>query len=213
MAPINISVLLSGGGSNFEALANAIRYRSIPAQITQVIASRPTAQGLERAQRQHISARAFPEQGPGSPEKEAALLMNWLQETETDLVVLAGYLRKVPDPVVHHYSHRILNVHPSLIPAFSGPGWYGMNVHRAAWQRGVKVTGATVHFVNEQRDAGPIVLQEPVRIGDSDGPKDIQQKVLEVEHRLLPEAVALFTAGKLRVDGHRVIIDEEVNEE
>jgi phosphoribosylglycinamide formyltransferase 1 len=215
MHPINLSILISGSGTNLEALLQAIREEGIPARVVQVISSDPTSYGLVRAKNHGIPGRVLPKRQPadnGTAGVEKKMLV-WLQEAETELVILAGYLKKVPDVVLQAYPNRIMNIHPSLIPAFSGPGWYGCKVHEGVWERGVKVTGATVHFVNEEMDGGPIILQETVMLENGDDPESIRQKVLAVEHRLLPRAVSLFAAGKLLVTGRRVTLLEEVNEE
>lgn len=217
MSTLRISVLISGGGTNLEALIDSIRQQAIPARVVQVISSDPKAYGLERARNHGIPVQTLPadlqlQHGMDSLEQQEKLLLDWLEEAETDLVVLAGYLKKIPDRVLRAYPNKIMNIHPSLVPAFSGPGWYGMKVHEGVWRRGAKITGATVHFVNEEMDGGPIVLQEAVYLDDEDDPAAISQKVLAVEHRLLPQAVALFTEGKLRVEQHRVYLKKAGNQ-
>lgn len=203
MQSIKVSVLISGSGTNLEALLTTIREKALPVRVVQVISSRREAYGLARAQKHGIKCRVL------SSSSDSSQLTGWLKEYSTDLVVLAGYLKKVPDEVLAAYENRIINIHPSLIPAFAGPGWYGMKVHEGVWKRGVKVTGATVHFVNGEMDAGPIILQEALELEDNDGPEDIQQKVLKLEHKLLPRAVALFAGGNIKVnDGRTMIIDE-----
>jgi len=213
MEHLKITVLISGGGTNLEALIQAIDEQKIPARVVQVISDSTQAYGLVRARKHGIAARALTGHGESIHNETSSelQLLNWLEKAETDLVVLAGYLKKIPPSVLAAYPNGIMNIHPSLIPSFSGPGWYGMKVHEGVWRRGVKITGATVHFVNEEMDGGPIILQESVVLSDKDDPAAIQQKVLAVEHRLLPRAVALFAAGSLRVQGHRVIIKEEVS--
>lgn len=200
---LRVSVLISGGGTNLEALLAAIEKEALPISVVQVISSKADAYGLVRAQQHGIPNRVL---SPGSARSE---LLTWLNEWNTDLVVLAGYLKKVPDEVLSAYENRIINIHPSLIPAFAGPGWYGMRVHEGVWNRGVKVTGATVHFVNGEMDAGPIILQESLKLEDNDGPQEIQQKVLKLEHQLLPRAVALFAAGNIKVSHGRTMIMNE----
>ena len=206
MEPVKISVLVSGSGTNLEALFQSIQQQKINARVVQVISNRPEAYGLVRARNRGIPARHLSFAGDAGEDVVAENLLHWLQEAETQLVVLAGFLKKIPTRVIEAYPNKMMNIHPSLIPAFAGPGWYGMKIHEAVWRRGVKITGATVHLVNEEMDGGPIVLQEAVPLDDDDQPKDIQQKVLEVEHRLLPEAVALFAEGKLQVETYRVRI-------
>ncbi len=203
MQPINMSVLISGGGTNLEALLTAIKEEELPVRVVQVISNKAEAYGLVRAQRHGIPCRVL------SGKADASEMLEWLQELNTDLVVLAGYLKNVPDEVLKAYENSIINIHPSLIPAFAGPGWYGMRVHEGVWKRGVKITGATVHFVNDEMDGGPIILQEALRLEDDDGPAEIQKKVLKLEHRLLPRAVAIFAAGRIKVCHGRTIITNE----
>lgn len=203
MQPINLSILISGSGTNLGALLTAIREKGLPARVVQVISNKPGAYGLVRAQQQEIPCRVL------TTDCGSTALLEWLAEMDTDLVVLAGYLKKVPDEVLEAYENRIINIHPSLVPAFAGRGWYGMKVHEGVWARGVKVTGATVHFVNGEMDGGPIILQETLKLEEDDQPTDIQQKVLKLEHKLLPRAVALFAAGKIEVQNGRTIIQDE----
>jgi len=203
MQSLKVSVLISGSGTNLEALLAAIEKEALPISVVQVISSKGDAYGLVRARKHGIPCRVL-SSSPDAPE-----LADWLKEYSTDLVVLAGYLKKVPDEVLAAYENRIINIHPSLIPAFAGPGWYGTKVHEGVWKRGVKVTGATVHFVNDEMDAGPIILQEALKLEDNDRPEDIQQKVLELEHQLLPRAVALFAAGHIKVNHGRTMIMNE----
>ncbi len=137
-------------------------------------------------------------------------MLEWLVEEKIFLVVLAGFIRKIPEAVVKVYENRIINVHPSLIPAFAGAGYYGEKVHQAVYRRGVKLTGATVHFVNEGMDEGPIIMQEAVKLTGKESPEEIGKKVLKIEHQILPKAVDLFVRRQLSVDNGRVIIKEEV---
>ncbi len=203
---INVTVLISGGGTNLEALLTTMKEEALPVRVVQVIANKAEAYGLTRAKQHGIPCRVL------SGKADALQLLEWLKDLNTDLVVLAGYLKKVPDEVLEAYQYRIINIHPSLIPAFAGPGWYGMKVHEGVWERGVKVTGATVHFVNSEMDGGPIILQESLRLDDDDDPVKIQQKVLKIEHQLLPRAVALFAAGKIKVCQGRTTITNEVDQ-
>lgn len=208
MQPIRVTVLISGNGTNLEALLMAIKEKQLPVQVVQVISNRKEAYGLERAKKHRVPCRVMP---VDAGENHGTQLLHWLEEASTDLVVLAGYLKKVPQEVLSRYENRVINIHPSLIPAFAGPGWYGMKVHEGVWTRGVKVTGATVHFVNGEMDAGPIILQEALVLEEDDQPADIQQKVLTLEHRLLPQAVAFFAAGRIVVSDGRTIIKSGVD--
>jgi phosphoribosylglycinamide formyltransferase 1 len=212
MQPLKITVLISGGGTNLEALIRATQAELSGASVVQVISSRENAYGLVRATNFGIPGRTLPLNHQNQPDSQKTSLLKWLQEYDTELVVLAGYLKKIPDDVLSVYGNRIINIHPSLIPAFSGPGWYGMKIHEAVWERGVKITGATAHFVNDEMDGGPIILQEAVRLTGTDSPESIQGKVLAVEHSLLPRAVRLYMEGRLLVEGQRVKILNEVGD-
>lgn len=208
MAGIGIGVLISGGGSNLQALIDHAQRGALGGEIKLVISSNSQAYGLERAKlagipRMVISRKTHPDE----QQREEALLRA-LKEAGVTLVVLAGYLGILSPRVIAAYPNRIINIHPSLLPSFSGKGFYGIKVHEAALERGVKVTGATVHFVNEETDGGPIILQRTVPVEPEDDPKTLQQRVLALEHQLLPEAVSLFAKGKLQVVGNRVLIQE-----
>lgn len=206
MSRLKIAVLISGGGSNLQALINEIKVGGIPAEIALIISSKDKAYGLIRGKEAGIKSIAIDKKAFKDTKEVAAELILQLKEAEIDLVVLAGYLEVVPEELVQEYRHRIINIHPSLIPSFAGRGYYGERVHRAVYDSGVKLSGATVHFVNEEVDGGPIILQEAIKLDFNDTPKTIQEKVLEVEHRLLPMAVKLFAEGRLRVVNNRVEI-------
>ena len=205
---MNIAVLVSGGGTNLQALLDAGQDNRLGGgKIVCVISSKPGVYALERAKRAGIPSEVLPSRKSGA-DVDAALLA-LLEQYEIDLVVLAGYLSILGEKVTAAYSNRIINVHPALIPSFCGKGYYGLRVHEAALEYGVKVTGATVHLVNEVVDGGAIILQKAVDIREDDTPETLQKRVMEqAEWKLLPQAVALFCAGKLRVEGRSVhIID------
>lgn len=206
MSGIKIAVLISGGGTNLQALIHAIAGGAIDGEITLVVSNKKDAYGLVRAQKHGIETLVLEKSTYGFSEGRDAALLEALKKRNIDLIVLAGYLAIVPSMIIEKYKNRIINIHPSLIPSFCGNGYYGEKVHEAALERGVKVTGATVHFVNEVTDGGPIILQETVAIDFEDDAKRIQQKVLKIEHRLLPQAVKLYAAGKLEVVENRVKI-------
>ena len=200
---LNIAVLVSGGGTNLQALLDAQAAGEIHGgRIALVLASKPGVYALERAQRAGVPSgvivrREFPTQ-----EAYDDALLARLAEAKIDLVVLAGFLTIISERVVARYENRILNVHPSLIPSFCGEGFYGLRVHEEALRRGVKVTGATVHFVNNVCDGGPIVLQKAVAVEEGDTPETLQRRVMEqAEWILLPQAVSDFCAGRLAVHG------------
>lgn len=194
---LKMAVFVSGGGTNLQSLIDATQNGSIDGEIVLVVSNRKNAYGLERARNASIKAETI---------KDQEVLIQRLQEKNVELIVLAGYLAIIPEKLVQLYPNRILNIHPSLIPAFCGPGFYGIHVHEAVLKRGAKVSGATVHFVNEEVDGGPIVIQEAVDIADLETAEDIQQRVLKIEHRILPKAVQLFCDGKIMVEKGRTKI-------
>lgn len=205
---VKIAVLVSGGGTNLQALIDAEKAGAIPGgKIEAVISSKPGAYALERAKKAGIKGHVLAKKDyPGKDEYSCALLA-LLKKLDIDLVVLAGFLVVLSEEVTREYRNRIINVHPSLIPAFCGDGYYGLKVHEAALEYGVKYTGATVHFVNEETDGGPIILQQPVKILPGDTPEVLQQRVMEeAEWKLLPQAVSLFCQGKLAVKDRYVDI-------
>ena len=199
-----IGVLLSGRGSNFEALAEGVAGGRIPnAEIAVVISNREGAPGLERARARGIEARPIPSKGL---EREAydKLAMAALEEKKIDLVCLAGYMRLLSPQFVAAFRGRILNIHPSLLPAFPG-----LESQRQALEHGAKFAGCTVHFVDENLDAGPIVLQAVVPIEDRDTPETLSERILREEHRIYTEAVRIVLEGRYRIEGRRVLITPE----
>ena len=194
---LNIAVCVSGGGTDLQSLIDACEAGKINGQIRLVISNRKKAYGLERARLHGIQAEWI---------KDEDEILKRFEEEKIDVVVLAGYLAIVGDKLIEQYKNRIINIHPSLIPSFCGPGFYGMHVHEAVFKRGVKVSGATVHFVTGEVDGGPIILQRAVDISDLETPEDIQARVLEIEHEILPEAVALYCEGRVSVENERVKI-------
>lgn len=194
---LNIAVCVSGGGTDLQSIIDACEAGKINGQIRLVISNRKKAYGLERARLHGIQAEWI---------KDEDEILERFEEEKIDVVVLAGYLAIVGDKLIEQYKNRIINIHPSLIPSFCGPGFYGMHVHEAVFKRGVKVSGATVHFVTGEVDGGPIILQRAVDISDLETPEDIQARVLEIEHEILPEAVALYCEGRVSVENERVKI-------
>ncbi|WP_343253175.1 phosphoribosylglycinamide formyltransferase [Ligaoa zhengdingensis] len=196
---LKIAVLVSGGGTNLQALIDAQGRGEIPGgEIALVVASRPDAYALERAAKAGIERAVVRRKDFDDPAAFDHALCETLRSHGIDLVVLAGFLSILGPEVLAEYERRIINVHPSLIPSFCGDGFYGLRVHEAALARGVKVTGATVHFVNEITDGGEIILQKAVDILPGDTPEALQKRVMtEAEWVLLPKAVALFCAGEL----------------
>ena len=199
-----IAVLLSGSGTSLENLLEQIEAGAVPGSVCVVVASKPNAFGLERARRRGIPAVAVPrKEHPGTREFNDAIHAA-LAPHDPDLVLLLGFLS--PFETRGRYDGRTLNVHPALIPAFCGKGYYGHRVHEAVLAAGVRVTGATVHFVDAEYDQGPIVLQESVPVQGDDTPETLAARVQALERRLVPEAVRLFAAGRLALDGRRVRI-------
>lgn len=206
-----IAVLVSGGGTNLQALLDAQgRGKLSDGEIAVVISSKPGVYALERAEKAGVEALTVARKDYPDAESFCRALLETLEARGIDLVVLAGFLSILTPEFVRTYENRIINVHPALIPSFCGKGAYGLHVHEMALEYGVKVTGATIHFVTEGADEGPIILQKAVDILPGDTPESIQRRVMEeAEWKLLPKAVALFCEGKLAVEGRKVIIKEE----
>lgn len=196
---MKIAVLVSGGGTNLQAILESERRGENPnGKVTLVVASKPGVYALERAASFGVPTAVVSRKDYVSSEEFDAALLSVLQENGIELVVLAGFLSVLGPSVIAAYPNRILNVHPSLIPSFCGPGFYGLRVHEAALARGVKVTGATVHFVNEVCDGGPILLQKAVEIQPGDTPEVLQKRVMvEAEWKLLPRAIAMVCNGEV----------------
>ena len=188
---VRAAVLVSGGGTNLQAIIDAKRAGKIPsAELALVVASNASAYALTRAGNAGIAHAVLRKEKGEAPENYGERLLTLLRENAIDVVVLAGFLTILPENVIHAYDHRILNIHPSLIPSFCGDGFYGLHVHEAALQRGVKVTGATVHFVNEITDGGDIIAQKAVEVLPGDTPETLQRRVMEqAEWILLPQAL------------------------
>ena len=197
---VRAAVLVSGGGTNLQAIIDAKRAGKIPsAELALVVASNASAYALTRAENAGIAHTVLRKEKGEAPADYGERLLTLLRENAIDVVVLAGFLTILPENVIRAYDHRILNIHPSLIPSFCGDGFYGLHVHEAALKRGVKVTGATVHFVNEIPDGGEILLQKAVEIAPSDTPETIQRRVMEqAEWQLLPLAAERVCAEIVR---------------
>lgn len=206
----NIVVLVSGGGTNLQALIDASERGEIEnGRISCVVSSNPNAYAIERAKKHNIDYAVIRRKDYESLDSYDEALTALLLEKKSDLVVLAGFMTILGDKVIKQFENRMINIHPSLIPSFCGAGFYGLKVHEAALARGVKVTGATVHFVNEICDGGPIILQKAVEISDDDTAETLQRKVMEqAEWKILPKAVSLFCSDKISVQGGRTIIKD-----
>ena len=206
-----IAVLVSGGGTNLQALIDAQARGELGCgRITLVIASKPDVYALERAQNHGIASLVIARKDYESIATYSKALTDALVAAEVDLVVLAGFLTIIDEQVYNAFPNRILNVHPALIPSFCGKGFYGLHVHEAALEKGVKVSGATVHIVTPECDAGPIVLQKAVEVKDDDTPEALQKRIMEeAEWKILPAAVRLFCEDRMTVKDNRVYLKGE----
>lgn len=212
---VRTAILVSGGGTNLQAIIAAHLFGEIQnCEIVCVISSNPDAYALVRAQTAGLETTVVDiNKFPTKRTFNSALLQK-LKDLDIELIVLAGFMHVLERPIVKAYENRIINVHPSLIPSFCGEGCYGLRVHQMALDYGVKVSGATVHFVTEDVDAGPIILQKAVEILPEDTAKTLQQRIMEnAEWELLPKAINLYCTGKLEVQGRKVIIKEEGSDE
>ena len=206
-----IAVLVSGGGTNLQALIDAEARGELGCgKISLVIASKPDVYALERAKNNGIEAIVLARRDYADIAAYSKALADTLEQKGTDLVVLAGFLTIIDEQVYERFPNKILNVHPALIPSFCGKGYYGLRVHEAALEKGVKVSGATVHIVTPECDAGPIVLQKAVAVREDDTPETLQRRIMEeAEWKILPEAVKLFCEGRIRVENNKVYIKGE----
>ena len=196
---VKIGVLISGGGTNLQAIIDGCENKSINGEVKVVISNKEEAYGLERARNHKIAAIC---------EKDENKIIEILKENEVELVILAGYLKIVSPKLVDEYRNKIINIHPSLIPSFCGKGYYGEKVHQGVIDYGAKVTGATVHFVDEGADTGPIIMQKTVEVKQDDDAKKLAERVLEVEHEILTKSISMFCENKLTVNGRRVYIND-----
>ena len=196
---LKIGVLVSGGGTNLQAIFDAIDSGKIRnAQVKAVISKIAGAYALERARSRGVEALCLSPKNFESREQFNAAFLETIDSYGLDLIVLAGFLVKIPEEMIRRYRNRIINIHPSLIPSFCGVGYYGLKVHEAALSRGVKITGATVHFVDEGMDSGPILLQKAVEVKEGDTPKVLQQRVMEeAEWIILPKAIDMIANGEI----------------
>lgn len=206
---LKLAVLVSGGGTNLQALIDQIEENKLPGvKIEVVISNKPDAYALERAKKHGIKTEVIIKKNYADRKAFGEALLSLINSYNIDLIVLAGCLFILPEEVILSYRNKIINIHPSLIPSFCGSGFYGLKVHEAVLARGVKVTGATVHFVDEGTDTGPIILQKAVSVNDDDTPESLQKRVMEdAEWLILPEAVRLISENRIRIKGSRVYID------
>lgn len=205
---LDVVVLVSGGGTNLQAIIDAVESGDITnTRIAGVISNNKNAYALERAKKHGIESRCVSPKDFTSREEFNEKFQEAVEELGPDLIVLAGFLVAIPPSMIERYRNRIINIHPSLIPAFCGTGFYGLKVHEAALNRGVKVVGATVHFVDEGTDTGPIILQKAVEVEPQDTPEILQRRVMEqAEWKILPKAIDLIANGKVSVCGGRAVV-------
>ena len=207
---LKLAVLVSGGGTNLQAIIDSIADGRITnAEIKVVISNNKNAYALERAAKAGIPVKALSPKDFTDRETFNDALLQALIDSEADLVVLAGCLVVIPPKIVEHFKNRIINIHPSLIPSFCGKDYYGLKVHEGVLNRGVKVTGATVHFVDDGTDTGPIILQKAVEVHQDDTPKSLQLRVMEeAEWVIMPRAIDLIANGKVKVEGGKALIEQ-----
>lgn len=206
---LNIAVLVSGGGTNLQALIDAQNRGEIKGgKITCVISSKPGVYALQRAEKNDIPSFVIPRsEYPDIASYTAAITEKLLQE-KADLIVYAGFMTILDSQIVNAFPGRMMNVHPALIPSFCGKGFYGLHVHEAVLESGVKLTGATVHFVTEECDGGPIIMQKAVEVKNGDTPEILQKRVMEeCEWKILPLSVSLFCQGRIKIDGNKTIVE------
>lgn len=210
---LKLAVCVSGGGTNLQAIIDAINNGTITnAKISVVISNNKDVYALERAKNHGIEGICISPKDYESRAEFNKAFLDKLDFYEVDLVVLAGFLVVIPEEMIAKYRNRIINIHPSLIPSFCGTGYYGLKVHEGVLSRGVKVTGATVHFVDEGTDTGPIIMQKAVEVKQGDTPKELQQRVMEeAEWIIMPKAIDLIANGKVSVEDGKVIIAEQNN--
>jgi phosphoribosylglycinamide formyltransferase 1 len=202
--PIRLAVCVSGGGGTLQSLIDQIRAGRLRAEIVQVVASKPRIGAIERADAAHIPLALAPRKVAQSLSNFSASVFAPIRHNKADLVILGGFLSLIEIPPDYH--HRVINIHPALIPAFSGQGFYGWAVHQAAIEAGVKVSGCTVHFADATYDTGPIILQRTVPVLDDDTPETLAARVFQAGCQALPEAIALYAAGRLKIEDRRVRI-------
>ena len=207
---LKLAVLVSGGGTNLQSIIDSIADGRITnAEIKVVISNNKNAYALERAAKAEIPAKALSPKDFTDREAFNDALLQALIDSEADIVVLAGCLVVIPPKIVEHFKNRIINIHPSLIPSFCGKDYYGLKVHEGVLNRGVKVTGATVHFVDDGTDTGPIILQKAVEVHQDDTPKSLQLRVMEeAEWVIMPRAIDLIANGKVKVEGGKALIEQ-----
>ncbi len=207
---LRIGICVSGGGTNLQAIIDAVESGKIQdTEIAVVVSNNPNAYALERAKKAGIPGVVVSRKDHPDKEEFNQALIASLADAGVDLVVLAGFLVVIPPEMVQRFPNQIINIHPSLIPSFCGTGYYGLKVHEGVLARGVKYTGATVHFVDEGTDSGPIIIQKPVAVKNGDTPEVLQRRVMEeAEWQILPEAINLIAQGKVKVEGRITVVED-----
>ena len=205
---LKVVVMVSGGGTNLQAVIDSVKNQTITnTEIVGVISNNKNAYALKRAEENGIHSECISPKNYETREIFNEKLLQAVKAYEPDLIVLAGFLVVIPPAMIGEYKNRMINIHPSLIPSFCGTGYYGLKVHEAALARGVKVVGATVHFVDEGTDTGPIILQKAVEVLQGDTPETLQKRVMEqAEWKILPRAIDLIANGKVTVEGNKTVI-------
>lgn len=206
MPSVKIGVLISGGGTNLQAIIDNIENGNINGEIELIASNRKEAYGLTRGKQAGIETLYLDRKNFSSEEEYDLELVKKFKEKNVELIVLAGYLRVLSKGFIKEFKNKIINIHPSLIPSFCGKGYYGNKVHQAVLESGVKVTGATVHFVDEGTDTGPIIMQDVVKVLDDDNLESLKAKVLDLEHKLLVQVIKLYCEGRIEVRSRLVVI-------
>jgi len=201
---LNLCVLASGWGSNLSSIINSGKTGNISSNVVLVISNNSASNALNIASENQIPAVHLSQKQFGTEAEYVNKFLELLNLYKVDMILLAGYMKMIPLKIVKEYKNRILNIHPALIPSFCGKGFYGMKVHESVIEYGVKVTGVTIHLVDEEYDTGPIVLQKIVPVNDDDTPETLQKRVLAVEHEIYPEAIKLFETKKFNITGRKV---------
>ena len=203
---LDLAIFASGRGSNFQAILRAIQQGRLQARVAVLVTDKPTAGAVQIAQEAGVATAVLHARAASAGESLSADLLATLQDHRANFIVLSGYLQKVPGPVIQAYRGRAINIHPALLPSFGGKGMYGRRVHEAVLSYGCKISGATVHLVDEEYDTGAPILQRSVPVLDADTPDTLAQRVLEIEHQILPEALQLFAEDRVLIAGRRVLI-------
>ncbi|MFV1981872.1 MAG: phosphoribosylglycinamide formyltransferase, partial [Rhodothermia bacterium] len=204
MDQLRLAIFASGSGSNMQAIVDAAEAGDLDITVGAVVSNKPDAGVLDRARAHDIPTIVMDPRAYPDTSQYVSELLTKLEECRINFVALAGYLKIIPPEIVARFRGRILNIHPALLPAFGGKGYYGRRVHAAVLEHGVQWTGVTVHLVDEEYDTGPIVLQKPVRVDPDDTPESLAARVLKTEHEIYPAALKMFTEGRARIDGRRV---------